>query len=256
MLARSTGSVFADVERLGARDRQGEVRIAKAHVMARLFGTDARQRLGRYELEVCIGEGAHGRVYRAFDPRLRRHVAIKVLRAEPGLLPSQLRRARAEAHGLARLQHPGVVAAYDVGTAEVAPGEAVLYLVMELVDGLDLGHWLAARRRPWQDVLRVGLSAGRGLAAAHRAGLVHRDVKPGNVLVQRGGTAKVADFGLVAHAGSPSTTARTQGSLEIDARATATGHVLGTPLYMPPEQHDGGTVDARADQYAFCVALW
>ena len=187
--------------------------------------------LGRYRIDGVLGAGGMGIVYRGWDPALARAVAVKVVRAggDDGLTARLAR----EAQALARLNHPHVCQIYDVGR----DGDEV-WIAMELVDGVTLRAWLAARP-PRDAVMPLLVASGQGLAAAHGAGLVHRDVKPENVLVDRGGRAVVGDFGL----------ARADG----DAGATRTGAVVGTPAYMAPEQLDGTAADARSDQYAFAV---
>ena len=157
-----------------------------------------------------------------------------------------------EAQAMAQLSHPNVAEVYDVELV----GGIGLVLAMELVDGGTLKGWLGEADRPWNIVLEAFMAAGRGLAAAHRAGLLHRDFKPANVLVSEDGRFKVTDFGLAMPVEStdglsshPSGRVRTLGETEA-------GAVMGTPRYMAPEQHTGEPLDTRADQYAFCVALW
>jgi serine/threonine-protein kinase len=196
-----------------------------------------------------------GEVVRAYDPKLRREVALK--RVIPSLLGAggEARLVR-EAQAMARLSHPNVVAVYDV---EV--DTAAVTLVMELVPGVTLKMW-GKRGRGWQEILEVFWQAGRGLLAAHEAGLVHRDFKPGNVLISRSARStsqadawvKVTDFGVAKVAGE-SGSSSASGPLR-DSDMTDAGSVMGTPRYMAPEQYDGRSIDARADQYAFCVALW
>ncbi|HWB76553.1 MAG TPA: serine/threonine-protein kinase, partial [Nannocystaceae bacterium] len=228
--------------------------------------------LSRYVLLERIGAGGLGVVFAAYDPSLDRRVAIKLLQARTiAADDAELARARLvrEAQAIARLAHPNVVAVHDVGTYELEQSlDGVLprgvFVVMEYIDGEDLDAWVRARPRHWSDVLAVYLAAGRGLAAAHRAGLVHRDFKPGNVLIARDahgadalGRARVLDFGLVRAHGWADTPQRPD--RDAPARAatlTRVGGVLGTPAYMAPEQHAGTAADARSDQYAFCVALW
>ena len=198
-------------------------------------------RIGRYVLREPLGRGGMGLVYRAHDPDLHREVAIKVVHARPGRRGSE-ERLLAEARAMARLRHPCVVPIFDVGTLDGG-----IYLVMPLVGGGTLRDWLGASVRPWREVVDRFLSAGRGLAAAHAVGLVHRDFKPHNVLLEEDGTVMVGDFGLVvADPGEP-------GAGVMAAGVTS---VAGTPAYMAPEQAAGDVVDARADQYSFCVALW
>ncbi|MGN6108663.1 MAG: protein kinase domain-containing protein [Kofleriaceae bacterium] len=187
------------------------------------------QQLGRYVLLARLGAGGMGVVYAAYDPELDRKVAVKVLRHADERAGARL---RDEARAIARLAHPNVVAVHDVG---VAAGE--VFVAMEHVEGVTVRDWLRAPRTP-SEILAVFVQAGRGLAAAHQVGLVHRDVKPSNLIVGKDGRARVLDFGL--------------------ARAVpdADDGIVGTPAYMAPEQQRGDRVDARADQYAFCVALW
>ena len=180
--------------------------------------------LGRYVLLARIGVGGMGVVYSAYDPELDRRVALKLLRhARPG---DEL---RDEARAIAKLSHPNVVAVHDVGRVEGAT-----FVAMEYVAGVTLRAWLAEPRET-AAILDAFVQAGRGLAAAHAAGLVHRDVKPSNIMIGRDGRARVLDFGLARDDDRP-------------------GHG-GTPAYMAPEQARGEPVDARADQYALCVAL-
>ncbi|PCC74076.1 Serine/threonine protein kinase [Nannocystis exedens] len=206
-------------------------------------------RLGRYHVLGQLGAGGMGVVYTAYDPDLDRKVALKLLRAEGhAASPGRLLR---EAHALARLSHPNVVQIHDTGAID-----GRIFIAMELVRGVDLRTWLAQPRSP-AEVLRVFLDAGRGLAAAHEAGFVHRDFKPDNVLVGADGRARVADFGLVRQHDEPEGPAASEPDRGTLSRSlTMTGALLGTPAYMSPEQHRGGTADARSDQFSFCVALW
>ncbi len=215
--------------------------------------------IGRYVVLGEVGAGGMGRVYRAYDPKLRREVALKVLArdAEGGEAAARIVR---EAQAMAQLSHPNIVPVYDVEHS----GETT-FIVMEYVDGVTLRAWMAAHARPWREVLAVFLGAGRGLAAAHSAGLVHRDFKPANVMVGADGRARVMDFGLVRTNGNRGPRGFTRDSatsselLVTDGHAselTVVGTVMGTPPYMAPEQHRGDEVGAAADQYAFCVALF
>ncbi|MBL8942851.1 MAG: serine/threonine protein kinase [Myxococcales bacterium] len=215
--------------------------LGRAQVRHALFGDPiVPPRIGRYEVLSLLGRGAMGSVFLAHDPRLGRHVAIKLVGARSSD-DQGARRARLleEARALARLSHPNVVAIHDV---DLADGQ--VYLVMEHIEGESLLDWLDELHRDdrWragkrvQQVLRLFVEAGRGLEAAHRAGLVHRDFKPANVIIGRDGRARVLDFGLAATVGD-------------DGWG-------GTPAYMAPEQRAGGAVEARADVWAFCVALY
>jgi tetratricopeptide (TPR) repeat protein len=210
--------------------------------------------VGRYVVLAKLGSGGMGVVYTATDPELERTIALKVLRAGAG--PGDGIRLLREARALARLAHPNIVAVHDVGTIGDATS-AELFIAMEFVEGATVRAWLD-HQHSFREILDVFLAAGRGLAAAHRAGLVHRDFKPDNVMIGSDGRARVMDFGLARASESaavtrPDTAASTDpGALQL----TRDGSLLGTPMYMAPEQWEGRTADARTDQFAFCVALW
>lgn len=216
--------------------------------------------IGRYVLLGRIGGGAMGEVYAAYDPELDRKLAIKLLK-RPGRsgLEASRGRLQREAQAMARLRHPNVLAVHDVGLHDDQ-----VFVVMELVEGQTLKAWLQERPRTWRDVRDVLVAAGRGLAAAHDAGLVHRDFKPDNVLIGRDGRVCVGDFGLaraatdeepVHRSGGLEETAVTPHSDALAVALTQTGTFLGTPAYMAPEQLTGRATDGRADQFSFCVAL-
>jgi serine/threonine-protein kinase len=236
----------------------------------------------RYTLLEPLGRGAAGVVYAAHDRELDRRVAIKLLRSEGDGSTGQLReeaqaRLTREARALARLAHPNVAQVYDVGV--YGPGELLpslpeladedelpaargVFIVMELVDGESLRRWLARGPRPFKELLELLLAAGRGLAAAHDAGLVHRDFKPGNVLLGGDGRVRVVDFGLAraatkVHSGSSEPGEELDfNSVSSDDSVTRTGTVLGTPSYMAPEQHRGEPATEASDQFAFCVVAY
>ncbi len=209
------------------------------------------ERVGRYVVLSELGRGGFGVVYRALDPSLDRTVALKLMRA--GVDASQRERLLREAKSMARLSHPNVVTVYEVGTA----GSAT-FIAMELIDGVDLRSWFAERPRTALAIRDVFVQAGEGLAAAHGAGLLHRDFKPDNVVVGNDGRVRVADFGLASGVGEAA------GALNMDeldeaelvSSLTATGVLLGTPAYMAPEQLRAEPGDHRSDQYSFCVALF
>ncbi|MBK9034577.1 MAG: serine/threonine protein kinase [Myxococcales bacterium] len=207
--------------------------------------------IGRYRLEARLGAGGMGVVWAALDPALDRRVALKVL---PPLEPDRRAhlevRLRREAQALARLDHPNVIAVYDVGVA----AESV-FIAMQLVDGATLDGHLASARPPPARVIALYLDACRGLAAAHDAGIIHRDVKPSNLLVDKAGRLYVGDFGLARGAGTVDDASPGDHSL-LSAEMTRAGAVMGTPLYMAPEQHAGEAATARADQYSLCVSMW
>lgn len=221
--------------------------------------------VGRYVILGWLGEGGMGVVYKAYDPELERPVALKLLHAagDPDGSSAAGRRERLfrEAKALARLSHPHVLAIYDVGTFETD-----VFLATEFVEGTTLTDWQKEAPRTRAESLRVFLAAGEGLAAAHRAGLVHRDFKPANVMIGRDGRVRVLDFG-VAHieggrrsrrpppAVAPETTS-SGGESETTLAPTIDGNVVGTPRYMSPEQHLGEAFSAKSDQFSFGVALY
>ena len=216
--------------------------------------------VGRYVVLGQLGSGAMGIVLRAYDPRLEREVALKILR--PDALSTKARtRLLREARAMARLNHPNVVGLFD---AEIDDVHGVV-LTMELVDGGNLREWLQ-RQPAWTAVLDRFVAAGRGLAAAHDAGLLHRDFKPANVLLGRDGRVRVTDFGLALAASSsddrgssaPSDDPPPPGTSRSGAatRVTEHGHIVGTLAYMAPEQHHSAELTAAADQFAFCASLW
>jgi tetratricopeptide (TPR) repeat protein len=224
-----------------------------------------RSRLGRYLLLERVGSGATGVVYAAFDPELDRRVALKLMRGDAGsaFRGELLERLRREAKALARVNHPNVVAVHDVGVED-----AQIYITEEFVRGSNLETWLRASGRSPAEVMQMFQQAGRGLAAAHAVGLVHRDFKPANVLVGDDGRVRVVDFGMARSDAGPGEALSTAPSPpDVDALAdtalparpgsplTRTGTVLGTPLYMSPEQHQARPADARSDQFSFCVSL-
>jgi serine/threonine protein kinase/tetratricopeptide (TPR) repeat protein len=209
--------------------------------------------LGRYVILDFIGAGAMGAVYSAFDPELDRRVALKLLPPRSGADAAALRaRFLAEARAMASISHPNVIAVHDVGLH----GE-LAFFAMELVLGDTLVGWLEAGRRRTTEIIDVFAAAGRGLAAAHAGGLVHRDFKPENVLVASDGRVRVIDFGLARFAAESFDTRPPEvAEPSWNPPTTQTGALIGTPAYMAPEQLAGGTSSAAADQFAFCVALF
>jgi tetratricopeptide (TPR) repeat protein len=203
---------------------------------------------GRFISLGVIGRGGMGVVLRARDPELDRQVAIKLLGATRWEDPASAVRLQREAQAMAKLSHPNVVTVYEMGQVG-----AERFIAMELVEGTTLRRWLEAKR-PWREVLRAFLECGRGLAAAHAAGLVHRDFKPENVLIGKDGRPRVTDFGLVAY--GVAIEAGDTGDASPVTALTVRGSTMGTPAYMAPEQWRGEEVDARTDQFAFCIALW
>ncbi|HVZ73420.1 MAG TPA: serine/threonine-protein kinase [Polyangia bacterium] len=213
--------------------------------------------IGRYTLLELVGRGGVGEVYAAYDPKLDRRIALKLLRAERmGPVDAGEARLLREAQAIAKISHPNVVTVHDVGTHVDR-----VFLAMEYVDGATVKDWLAQAPRTQHEVLAVFAAAARGLAAAHDAGLVHRDFKPQNVMVGRDGGVRVMDFGLVRQLGDGGD-AGGDGPFDDAADApahvelTRTGDLVGTPRYMAPEQFKAEPTDARTDQFSFCVALY
>jgi WD40 repeat protein len=232
-----------------ASELRGSATLTGTYVIDGGRPLPAPTRVGRYLVGEQLGSGAMGVVYRAHDPELEREVAIKVVRAG-GSNPSNELRLLREAQAMARLRHPNVVPIFDVG-----PADGAVFVAMPLMEGGTLRRWLRGGERTFDAILDRFVAAGRGLAAAHAAGLIHRDFKPENVLLGAGGETQVSDFGLACLAQdeiAPSTSA-----IRLAAGAlTETGAILGTPAYMAPEQLRGLSSNARADQFSFCVALW
>ena len=195
-------------------------------------------RVASYVVTGMLGRGGMGVVHAARDDRLKRDVALKMLRGD-AYDDAAVRRLRREARIMARLCHPNVLTIHDVGMSEHGP-----FMAMELIDGLDLGRWRAVQSRTRAEVLDVFAAAGRGLQAAHDAGIVHRDFKPANVLVGRDRVV-VADFGLAVDEPAG-----------VEASSSIRGEVAGTVGYMAPEVLDGEPATERSDQFSYCVALY
>jgi serine/threonine-protein kinase len=207
---------------------------------------------GRYRIEAVLGQGGMGRVYRAYDTRLRRPVALKVLLVSGGRTETEARVLR-EARAAAALDHPEAVGIFDVGEAATPEGESVPYIAMELVVGRSVRVLAEDRALPLATRLRWLASVARVLAAAHRLGLVHRDIKPDNVLVRDDGAVRVLDFGLARQALDDETA---HSPMARSQALTGEGVILGTPLYMSPEQLRGDTLDARTDQFSWGVMAY
>ena len=226
-------------------------------------------RIGRFRVLDRLGAGGMGVVYTAYDEKLDRKVAIKLMYPREGDQSRTALRLHREAQAMARLSHPNVVQVFEVGEYRDS-----LFLAMEFVQGPTLDAWLREAPRSWREIVAMHVQAGHGLAAAHRAGLVHRDYKPSNVIVSQDGRARVLDFGLVRHGDTSEGAAAARPLSELlptppddddddeadqdilENALTVEGTVVGTPPYMPPEQMTGQSVDARGDQFSFCVALY
>jgi eukaryotic-like serine/threonine-protein kinase len=219
-------------------------------------------RIDRYVLLKVVGQGGMGTVYAAYDPELDRKVALKLMR--PGKEGEEGSEGRArllrEAQAMARISHPNVITVHDVGTF----GSQV-FITLEFIQGQTLREWLRKQKHPWQPILQKFLEAGQGLVAAHRAGLVHRDFKPANVLIADSGRVYVTDFGLARlaeAAGREEASFEAGAALEelpggvLSSALTSVGIIVGTPQYMPPEQYLSTAGDARLDQFSFCASLY
>ena len=208
----------------------------------------ATSKLGPYEIKSQIGAGGMGEVYRARDTRLSRDVALKILPESFARDADRLRRFEQETQAVAALNHPNIVAIYDVGEYNDMP-----FLVSELLEGESLRAVISRGPVPPRKVVEYAVQVAKGLAAAHDKGIVHRDLKPENLFVCRDGRVKILDFGLAKLAG--------KSGIEADAATmtsshTAAGVVMGTASYMAPEQVRGESVDARTDMFAFGAVLY
>ncbi|MEM6997012.1 MAG: serine/threonine-protein kinase, partial [Myxococcota bacterium] len=245
MLVSPTDDTAIGSPRSIESDRSVGEELVHNRVHEKLFGSQSgATKVGRFALLERLGEGAMGAVYAAYDETLDRKVAIKLLHHHSAEADARLLK---EARSLARVVHPSVVAVHEVGDD---PGG--LYLAMEFVRGFDLSEWMS-ETHTWRECLDVFVQAGRGLAAAHAAGVTHRDFKPANVLLSEDGRVRVVDFGL---ASAPGRAAATEPSETDSQTTTESGRVMGTPAYMASECWEGGAIDARSDQFAFCVSLF
>ncbi len=253
----TTTDLAPDAEPRLQLERGVEYDRMRGLIESSLFGESAEPlRIGRFTVLEQVGSGGMGVVYAAYDDVLDRKVAVKVLR---GSASEEAReRMLREARAMARLSHPNIVTVHEVGEHQEQ-----VFLAMEFVRGRNLAEWIhePGQPRPWREILSVFAQAGRGLAAAHEAGLVHRDFKPHNVVQGEGGTVKVLDFGL-AFPTAPGDVARSEpgrGTREDDGDSqslTRTGAIVGTPAYMAPEQLRAEPVTPASDQFAFCVSLF
>ncbi len=207
--------------------------------------------VGRYVVEELIGAGGMGVVYRATDPELKRSVALKLLRGSAQSSDDRQARLAREAQLIAQVSHANVVQVYDVGVFENR-----VFIAMEFVEGQTAAEWSRETKRPWRETVRLFIQAGKGLDAAHEAGLVHRDFKPDNILIGPKGRVCVSDFGLARDASAQDQVSAVESLDDASPDQTATATILGTPAYMAPEQHEAAATDARADQFSFCVSFY
>jgi eukaryotic-like serine/threonine-protein kinase len=216
----------------------------------------ANARLGPYEIRSALGAGGMGEVYSAFDSRLNRTVAIKILHLGDAGSPESRSRFEREAHALAALNHPNIVSVYDFGMEAEQP-----YIVSELVEGSSLRSLLTGKPTPLRKLLDIAAQVADGLAAAHAGGFVHRDLKPENIMLAKDGRVKVVDFGLARQDGKGNRSDSDAATLTAVAHraedgATKAGVVLGTPRYMSPEQALGKPADFRSDQFSLGLILY
>ena len=202
---------------------------------------EPRHRIGRYEIVGPLDAGGMGQVYRAWDPSLRREVALKILRDEISGDPARRYRLMEEARAAGGLNHPNILAVYDVGT-----DQDVTFIVTELIEGKNLRDEIVRGPLAVKRLLDLGVQMAAGLCAAHDAGIAHRDFKPANVMLTRDSRVKVVDFGLAKAFASSAASRPAHEAITV----TLPGTVSGTPQYMSPEQARGMDVDFRSDQFA------
>lgn len=259
-MARRPGDADAVETRRRAEDAVAPPRPATTDADARPpqdEGPKPGERIGRYHILEVIGRGGMGTVYSAFDPALERRVAIKILHRGQGGAPAERERLLGEAKAMAQLSHPNVVTVH-----EAAVDRGRVFLAMEYVPGRTARAWLAQRERSWREIVAVYRQAALGLAAAHAAGMIHRDVKADNILVGNDERVRITDFGIavgVIEASSGRSgddhIAPTPTPVADDASEKLT-ITTGTPAYMSPEQLRGDPLDARSDQFSFAITLF
>lgn len=274
---RHRATAVESSEAAAAAARPDNTGAQRTELRGRVSVDDARanvpDRVGRYVVLDTVGVGGMGVVCTAYDPKLDRKVALKLLRRGRDPKRTQTSQARLvrEAQALAKLSHPNIVTVHDVDTYG-----SQLYIAMEYVEGTSLDDWLEAERRDWNAIVDIFVRAGRGLAAAHVAGITHRDFKPGNVQLGDDGRVRVLDFGLAKNADDAdpsldaadsfpdlplSSVAKRSGIMDlvgsaVDLKLTQVGRTVGTPAYMAPEQFYGLPVGPKTDQFAFGVSLY
>jgi eukaryotic-like serine/threonine-protein kinase len=194
---------------------------------------------GRYQIVKELGKGSMGVVYQAYDPQIDRSVAIKVLRQDRLTSEAFIQRFLREAKAIGRLSHPNIVTVYDVGE-----DQGTVYIAMEFLDGEPLHKIMEGKRFGLQEILHLGIQVAETLDYAHQKGIIHRDVKPGNIILQSSGQIKITDFGI-AHIEDTSASMQTQ-----------SGEILGTPAYMSPEQVVGQPIDGQSDLFSLGIILY
>ncbi|MEM9460449.1 MAG: tetratricopeptide repeat protein [Myxococcota bacterium] len=266
---RETGRTAAEVDALWDRAAWGmneldlAAKMQHARLRARLLGESYQApTVGRFSILRKLGEGGMGEVYAAYDDQLDRKVALKFLHPARAGDERAVHRLLREAQALAKLSHPHLVPVFDVGRFDDR-----VYLAMEMVPGVTMREWTAEAGRPWRKVLERWVEVGRALVAVHEAGMVHRDLKPDNVLVGQDGRARLVDFGLARGQGAHPTVAEVDaraddcinagdGRRRLEERVTQTHDVVGTPAYMAPEVRRGEPATESSDQYGLCVSIY
>src|SRR6266850_4564994 len=207
------------------------------------------QSIGRYKILTALGTGGMGEVYLAYDTRLGRKIALKLLSTHFTTDKDRLRRFEQEAHAASTLSHPNICMIHEVGETE----DAQHFIAMEYIDGVTLRQRMTEARMKLSEVLDVAVQAASGLAASHEVGVVHRDIKPENIMLRHDGYVKVLDFGLAKLTEQPTSDVTTPAGARVN---TDIGVVMGTSRYMSPEQTRGLTVDARTDIWSLGVVLY
>jgi len=209
-------------------------------------------RLGRYEIKSPLGAGGMGEVYLAVDTKLDRKVALKILPPEFAEDKDRMNRFVREAKSASALNHPNIITIYEIGESE-----GTHYIATEFIDGKTLHEYAKSNALNLQAALEIALQIASALADAHAAGIVHRDIKPDNVMVRANGLAKILDFGIAKLSDSgKQLSLDAEAATAIKPQATSPGMIIGTANYMSPEQAKGQTVDARSDIFSFGVVLY
>src|ERR1017187_2794122 len=242
-LRREVESLLAQPSAAGLLDRPAWVpEVGRRDMPSDAARPAVGQRVAHYEIQAKLGEGGMGAVYRAYDTQLRRLVALKILPPEYASDPERRSRLLREARVASALNHPNIVSIYEVGS-----DSGVDFIAMEFVEGKSLGKIIPANGMPLGKALDYAVQIASGLAKAHAAGVIHRDLKPGNIMLSHDGLVKLLDFGLAR---------RVELGPGHDSTLTTEGQILGTPSYMSPEQAQGKPLDVRSGLFSFGVVLY
>src|ERR1017187_5558761 len=242
-LRREVESLLAQPSAAGLLDRPAWVpEVGRRDMPSDAARPAVGQRVAHYEIQEKLGEGGMGAVYRAYDTQLRRSVALKILPPEYASDPERRSRLLREARVASGLNHPNIVSIHEVGS-----DNGVDFIAMEFVEGESLGKKIPDKGMPLRQTLDYAVQIASGLAKAHAAGVIHRDLKPGNIMLSRDGLVKLLDFGLAR---------RVELGPGHDTTLTVEGQILGTPSYMSPEQAQGKPVDVRSDVFSFGSVLY